>query len=389
MGIRAQGNPISTFFDVWSNSGTDASRRFFPGQYVDASGGTKIPAASTGNGYTYHVFLNLDTSNFIVNNASESAEIEILIVAGGGGGGYSYYAGGGGAGGVVHGPSIPIHAGTYPVSVGAGGDVPSTAAGTWAETSGVVGGNSVFNGVTALGGAGGAARQQAPLVPYPGVAAGGSGGGNEGYLVSAGTATAAPQPVPGDYLAYGNPGGASETYAGGGGGGAAGAGGVAHRPDNWPHPQPGSWLGGPGGAGKAFPGFPGPVISPAIPTTLITDIPTGAGGPGDSPQRQSFATAVGPTGLYAGGGGGCLYWQLPGSDPAADGKPAGGIGGGADGAGVDYPGTNVDPFPATQKGPARNSIENTGGGGGGGNYGAPSIGSSGANGIILIRYETT
>ena len=388
MGIRAQGNPISTFFDVWSNSGTDASGAFVPGQTVDASGGTKIPAGSSGNQYTYHVFLQGDTSNFTVNNASTDAEMEILIVAGGGGGGYSYYAGGGGAGGVVHGPTILVSPGTYPVSVGAGGDVPSSLTGPWTDTSGGVGGNSVFNGVTALGGAGGAARDQPAAVSYPGVAAGGSGGGNEGYAVSSTTRTAVPQPVPGDYIAYGNPGGASETYAGGGGGGAGGAGGGAQLPANWPVPNVGTRIGGPGGAGKAFPGFPGPVISPAIPTTLIPDIPTAAGGPGDSPQRQSFATAVGPTGLYAGGGGGAIYWQQPISDPAADGKPAGGIGGGADGAGVDYPGTMVDWMPASQKGPARNSIENTGGGGGGGNYGAPSVGSDGANGIILIRYTT-
>ena len=90
---------------------------------------------------------------------------------------------------------------------------------------------------------------------------------------------------------------------------------------------------------------------------------------------------MGPTGLYAGGGGGGLYYTI-GPDPAANGKPAGGTGGGADGAGSEPSG----PQP-WDIGPARDAVMHTGGGGGGGNYGANSFGTDGATGIILVRYQ--
>jgi len=332
---------------------------------VQTSGGTIIPSAESGNGYTYHVFLYPNSDNFV---ASSPLTVDVLIVAGGGSGGYSYYAGGGGGGGLVKSSSaITLPVGTYPVVVGAGGPLaPSTE-----SVPSSKGSDSSFNGVTAIGGGSGASGPSSYPV-YLTSNQGGSSGGNHGYSNSIPARTALPQPVPGSYTAYGNPGGAGGNgaqYTGGGGGGAGGAG------SNSPGP-----LGGPGGNGLANPFFPGPIIAPAIPTAPIPDAPISAGGPGPVPNRSAFQTVVGPTGLYAGGGGGSIYYTN--TDPRPGGKPSGGPGGGADGAGSSYPGTPVNPT----KGPARNSINSTGGGGGGGNYGAPSFGSAGADGIVIIRY---
>ncbi len=336
---------------------------------MSATGGTKIPAAASGNSYVYHVFLYGTSDNFVVN--SGSANVDVLIIAGGGGGGWSYYAGGGGGGGVVYGPAIACVPGIYPITVGDKGTTPGVV-----SQRGVIGGNSIFNGVTAIGGAGGFGGS----VTYPGSASGGSGGGCHGYSSSGPAIANVPQPVPGNYTAYGNQGGGSATYAGGGGGGASSAGG----PSATRGPQsPGNYhFGGLGGAGRAFPGFPGPIIAPAIPTTAITDVPVSAGGPGPFTERVAFSAEVGPTGLYGGGGGGGIYYTMfPISDPSADGKPAGGVGGGGDGAGNN----SGDPV-IPRMGPARDAINHTGGGGGGGNYGAASFGKPGGTGIVLVRY---
>ena len=57
-----------------------------------ASGGTKIPAATAGNDYTYHVFLHPttggDASDFVVENVNGGGfNAEFLVVAGGASGG--------------------------------------------------------------------------------------------------------------------------------------------------------------------------------------------------------------------------------------------------------------------------------------------------------------
>ena len=352
--------------------GATQSFRTPPPPPLTATGGTKIPSTDSGNGYTYHVFLQGTSDNFVAD--AGEGWVEVLIIGGGGGGGYSYYAGGGGAGGIVHGTNIPVTPGTYPITVGNKGTMPAT------YDKATNGGNSAFNSVTALGGGGGFGGP----VGYPGSASGGSGGGGHGYPQDASSSIVkAPQPVPGDFTAYGSPGGLGTPYAGGGGGGATAAGGNAAP--RGPGSPANFHFGGLGGAGKAFPGFPGPIIAPAIPTTNITDVPVAAGGPGPATERAAFTAAVGPTGLYGGGGGGGLYYTI-GPDPSASGKPAGGTGGGADGAG-----SEKSPVPApTQSwdiGPARKAVMHTGGGGGGGNYAANCFGSDGATGIILVRYQ--
>jgi fibronectin-binding autotransporter adhesin len=347
--------PIFTGFRFGFGSGAE-------GSVVQSFGGTIL---TPGNGYTYHVFLS--SEDLILG---QSKEADILIVAGGGSGGYSYYAGGGGGALVRSSSAITLPSGTYPVVVGEGGPLAPSTLGVPSSK----GSNSSFDGVTAIGGGSGASGAAGyPL--YLDRTRGGSGGGNHGYSNDATARTKLPQPVPAQYTAYGNDGGtggAAALYTGGGGGGAGGAG------SNAP-----AAYGGPGGIGLANPIFPGPIIAPAIPTAPIPDAPINAGGPGPVPNRSAFQTVVGPSGLYAGGGGGALYYLN--TDPLPGGKPSGGPGGGADGAGNNNP--PGPPIPAVITwGPARNSINYTGGGGGGGNYGANSLGSAGANGIVIVRY---
>ena len=116
-----------------------------------------------------------------------------------------------------------------------------------------------------------------------------------------------------------------------GGGGGAGSGG------------PSTTDGGVGGNGAPFSNFPGPVLAPAIP-----GVPT-------------WATVVGPTGLFAGGGGGS--YQAAGS--RAGGPGGGGTSGPSGSQGLDYTG-----------------------GGGGGKSGDSSGGYDGGKGIVIIRRLT-
>ena len=112
------------------------------GPTASATGGTAI---SDGND-RYNVFISSDT--YTVSGGPVTAKV--LVVAGGGGGGGYYYAGGGGAGGAIYAASLELDDGDYPVVVGGGGAGP-----TAAQTKGVNGVDSSFNGVTALGGGGG------------------------------------------------------------------------------------------------------------------------------------------------------------------------------------------------------------------------------------------
>ena len=83
-------------------------------------------SSSPTNYYKYHIFTG--TSSFTLANPSSSAtDFQFMMVAGGGGGGgypSSYQGGGGGgAGGLLtrNGPSLGLTAGTYNMTIGAGG----------------------------------------------------------------------------------------------------------------------------------------------------------------------------------------------------------------------------------------------------------------------------
>ena len=141
-------------------------------------------------------------------NVSLSPSVRALVVAGGGSGGGST-GGGGGGGGVVYNEDIPITATSYPVTVGAGGPIPGN------KLRGVSGSNSIFNGMTAVGGGGGGYSASA-TVAAPGYT-GGSGGGGQNY-------STAPHASGAGTAGQGYAGGPLGTGAASGGGGAGGAG---------------------------------------------------------------------------------------------------------------------------------------------------------------------
>lgn len=286
---------------------------------------------SSDGAYNYYTFTGPGSVTTL-----KSLTVEVLMVgAGGGGGTYVPAAGnsgaGAGAGGLIYVPTMPLaNATTYPISVGAGGVRAPSPSGAWTGTNG---GNSTFNGFTALGGGYGAGYFSSG---NPG-GSGGSGG------PGAGTATQPSQPQPAiPYLQYGNPGITGNlyagTYAGGGGAGAAGG-------------TPGFYD---GGVGRQYPQFAGPLIGiPAI-------VP--------APQN----------GYFAGGGGGTLYTN-------SGGPYSGGLGGG--GGNPVSGGFN----PAGQPAPVSplaldtffNALQNTGGGGAGGINGYWT--GNGGSGIVIIR----
>jgi len=172
------------------------------------SGGT----ITNSGGYRIHTF----TSSGTFTNTLSLTNVEYLVIAGGGGGG-GRHGGGGGAGGyrssVVgensgRGASAEtrqsISAGSYTVTVGAGGVAGAGSSGTAAV--GKQGGNSVFNGITSIGGGGGA--NDGDTQSYM---SGGSGGGGT-YDINGGSGTSG-QGYDGGSAGSNNP-----SYGAGGGG---------------------------------------------------------------------------------------------------------------------------------------------------------------------------
>jgi len=327
---------------------------------ISATGGTTTAAGITpGNGYRYHVFTSPGT--FTVSNGS--GPIEYLVIAGGGSGGYDR-AGGAGAGGMRsnspgmpsprRGASYTASPGTYTVTVGSGG-----AGQTGYPPPNSPGSNSEFYPpsisypsplfVRCIGGGSGSA------ISVDGGGSGGGGGSQAGSPAPPGGAGGnnfAPATDPNHPASQGFPGGGWPSGGAGpinasGGGGAGGAGSLG-SPDSSP--------GGPGGVGLANPDFAAPLISPEIP----------------APVRTSWSTAVGPTGLYAGGGGGGGHQPEGGFPGLAAGGTGGPGGGGAGGTG-----------PA---GAGGNGVNFTGSGGGGGNNLPQGPGGTGGTGIVIIRY---
>ena len=326
---------------------------------LTVSGGTKI---ESGND-RYHVFTSPGTFTTGVELTAE-----VLVVGGGGAGGGVSYAGGGGAGGVLHAPSTSIVKGRYNVTVGERSQRTG-----WNEY--FDGNDSSFGDAVAKGGGGGSGYQNRPAnrpgSPTDGTQSakgrsGGStgGGGSVRYDQDGnpvGSLTPDPKltnPAPSDYTGYGNLGAGGGTsppngWAGGGGGGAGGGGTAAGTS---------TANGGDGGNGKAFPGFPGPVIAPAIP----------------SPVRPGWTPVVGPTGIFAGGGGGGNYYT---GSPTT--SPSGGTGGGGNG-------TGGSPHQAD----ATSAVRFTGSGGGGANYpyadnpgNSNGYGGRGGDGIVIVKYS--
>ena len=183
----------------WSNAVMDTTDLF----YVPSTGRFSVPSISlTGNGDISGL---LTVGGIYSSPVGAPPTVEYLIVAGGGGGG-GQYGGGGGAGGLLIGNTAVASATSLSVTVGAGG------AGGNSTGRGVSGNNSVFNGLTAIGGGGGGTDSTKSGL------SGGSGGGTSINGGSAGTGT----------VGQGNAGAAADA---GGGGGAGGVGtGVAGGP---------------------------------------------------------------------------------------------------------------------------------------------------------------
>jgi hypothetical protein len=308
---------------------------------IEVTGGTKVTNQSTNDSYNVFVSsgpstLSLDkTTNYTpskdsrVIRSSEYRAVECFMV-GGGGGCNQAYAGGGGAGGIVVGNRV-LPSSSYPVSIGVGGEARTSPA----DAAPSVGGDTTFDGLTAAGG--GAGIQDAyegPGSNIPYLAGGSSGGLGDDPSPVVNSAT---QPTlnPGEVISqFGNPGfrpislSAPGPTNNNGGGGGAGTGGPITT-------QYGS-----GGDGFAFPYYSAPIISSAIP----------------APVQPTWTPAVGPTGLYGGGG--------AGGGPTGTHNPGPG-GGGTNGGGA--------------------GVTNTGGGGGGGNA---ALGGVGGTGILIVRSNT-
>ena len=311
-----------------------------------ASGGVKFSSPS----YTYHIFVQGDTTNFTAHESLSSCHV---LCVGGGGGGANGQAGGGGGSSVGHLSNATLPAATYTVTVGAGG---ATAPGTDPyNTSGDKGGDSTFGGTTVYGGGGGLRNNYGyagnPSQPARGGNAGGGGGGT--LVGPSGTADGVVLSQPGGPLGftiYGSNNGAPAAAQGdgcGGGGGGAGSGSPG------PSSPRNSSSASAGGNGKAISQFKGPDIYPHMPSPLQSTLGT------------AWRDATGPEGRYGGGGGG-------GDDNTTNGGGAGGSGGGGHGGDSN---TSSDP-----------GIDGTGGGAG--DLGSPSFAANtgGGDGIVIVRY---
>lgn len=303
--IPAVGGAVNTtYLDAGNQNGT--------GSMIVPSGTTaQRPAATTAGQVRYNSTTGaLETyQSSSWNTVTVAYSVDYLVVAGGGGGGgdgpSGDFAGGGGAGGFLTGSASIISGTAYSITVGSGGSGgPAVLAGV-----GTSGNNSVFGGVTSIGGGGGGAYSSAPL-------SGGSGGGagNGTYQTSVGSGTAG----------QGNNGGTTTASAGAGGGGAGavgsngsgttgGAGGVGLTSS-----YSGAsvyYAGGGGGAGSSAAGAGGNggggagAVGNAVGSNATVN--TGGGGGG----------AAAASGGYTGGNGGSgiVIIRYPGSQRATGG----------------------------------------------------------------------
>jgi len=237
------------------------------------------------------------TFNTVLASATPSPRVEVLVVAGGGGGGKNG-GGGGGAGGVIHNLALPVEAGAYPVTVGAGGAGSAT---NFVPASN--GQNSSFASITALGGGGGSSRDGGSAALARSAGTTGSGGGGAGGM---GTRWERGFGTSGQGNHGGNGTGSPDlgVNAAGGGGGGAGAVGTAGA----------SRVAGDGGAGVAnsitgtsvtYGGGGGGGL-------VVNGTGTGQGGAGGGGNggRQNAEATDGTANTGGGGGGG---WTISGS----------------------------------------------------------------------------
>jgi hypothetical protein len=308
----------TSIFEIRASTTEGNAARVFSIRVIAGPTGGTITTSGTNIIHTFNSPGSFATSSTV--------SLDALIV-GGGGGGAGSFAGGGGAGGVVYTTARSITSGTYPVTIGTGGQGGIG----WQNVNqmrGDPGTNSSVFSLTANGGGGGGSfdYQYSPAGIDQTARTGGSGGGGgsaQSTMPGAYFGAASNQPSYPGATSYGNSGGngyfPASPYNGGGGGGAGAAG------------QAGSPGGGGGGNGRAF-------------------------------------SITGSSVTYAGGGGGSSQ-----GDPVAP----GGTGGG---------GTGTNTSTVAQAGGT-----NLGGGGGAGGYSGPSnsrLGASGGTGVVIIKYDS-
>ena len=328
---------------------------------------TTYTATVDGVEYDFHEFTTVGDHTFTVTSPGI---VDVLLVGGGGGGGFNDEGGGGGGGEVTlcsrahSGSGIFLEAGTYTVTVGAGGAGGDGA--TYDERFGEQGGTSSFAGLGAKGGGGGAPKSPGTLQGNNDNAAGANGGGAGSFQATppspanfnndpggVGTSSTvsdfAPVPIATKYLFQGVQSSAvsdvTATFYSGNNGG---------RADN---DGPTDNTGGGGGAGGAG-GNAGP---------------NSAGQGGVGIEITNFEQ----TDYFYGGGGSGIEGGSP-TDPL-------GVGGSGGGAGVLSGGTGGRNTGGSGQGSSGGA--NTGGGGTVGTTGG--AGGDGGSGIVVIRYETS
>ena len=333
---------------------------------ISVTGGTLL--APNPGGYEVRQFHS--PSNFVVASGT-CTKAMVFLVGGGGAGAY----GGGGSGGGVYAEGItfsptggPGSDGTYPVTVGEGGD--GRAPGAYPGSNGTPSEMEAGPGYKweAKGGGGCTPPQPGDVNSLTG-AFGGSGGGGSHSNVLAGWAqqptvsqtwAGSPHQPGGSFVNMGNTGsmGGSQQYGSSGG----------------------------GGGGLMTSGYPAASLSDPGPTYAGG----GTGGLGVGPALLTWIpSSYGDSGWFGGGGGGAYgkdYMNAPAPSPDVNCGKGGGktdrsgsnISGGA-GYGGGY-GPPINPTDGQPAQPYR--TQNTGGGSGGCN----GSDSTGADGCVYIRY---
>jgi len=367
-GNGGDGEEVVNFFGITTNyaAGGGGNANGINSGAELAEGGDVV---FTNGGYRYHVFSNLASTS--ITFLLDCTNADLLIVAGGGGGGgrdRGAHGGGGGAGGLIL-TNTSFVAGTYIITVGAGGAV------------GRAGEDSVLDTLTAVGGGYGATWGDDEHPANNDAGNGGSGGGVGNswppwYTHTFGTGIVGQGHNGGDTLDWGAY-VTSHGCAGGGGAGSVGSNSFQGDP-------------GDGGAGFECAGFACVGGSPAGwfaggggGSTRTNDHSAGGlggGGAGGNSNVSTLAVAGSP-GTGGGGGGG---------DDGNAGRP-----GAVGGSGIialryrvsypwDYGSGGAGGGGDAHEGGGYAGLVNTGSGGGGGNTNGAA--GAGGSGIVYIRY---
>lgn len=343
-GISFDGNAYSAFDATYAygTSGADGVviiRYDIPD--TPCIGGDIVTVTTNGNKVVYlHTFTNTaEAATFTPSIAFDGTSVRMLVVGGGGAGADGYWkklsknyvfgGGGGGGGGVTETNALLSVDDVWTIRVGAGGDITNH---TYDIARGEAGASSVSNGVEELvltpGGGAGGSRFCSPTV---GAAGGGGSGESAAERAGAiGTYTSSTF-FPGE-TGIANPSGATartNRYGDGGGGGGARANGDYSS----------------GGVG----------IKSDITGEVVV---YGSGGGGGGYSRDNPSSEGGDGGKNAGNGGKCYSDSIVEASPPVPNTGSGG------GGGASFGGDAYSAFDATY-----------------------AHGTSGADGVVIIRYE--